>query len=157
MKPLLNTWLRLRITLLLCLFSFLFLVVLARAYQLQVLQSHKLATLAERQYQRIVPLVPKRGVLYDRKKEEMAISVEVDSVFAQPEKMENIQAAAQKIGGILGIRREVLLKKLREEKPFVWLERGISLHQRAAIEALKIEGIDFLKEAQRFYPQGEIG
>lgn len=157
MKPPLNTWLRLRITLLLCLFSFLFLVVLARAYQLQVLQSHKLATLAERQYQRIVPLVPKRGVLYDRKKEEMAISVEVDSVFAQPGKVENIQAAAQKIGGILGIRREVLLKKLREEKPFVWLERGISPHQRAAIEALKIEGIDFLKEAQRFYPQGEIG
>lgn len=157
MKPLLNTWLRLRITLLLCLFSFLFLVVLARAYQLQVLQSHKLATLAERQYQRIVPLVPKRGVLYDRKKEEMAISVEVDSVFAQPGKIENIQAAAQEIGGILGIRREVLLKKLREEKPFVWLERGISPHQRAAIEALKIEGIDFLKEAKRFYPQGEIG
>ncbi|MDH4264528.1 MAG: penicillin-binding transpeptidase domain-containing protein [Deltaproteobacteria bacterium] len=157
MKPLLNIWLRLRITLLLCLFSFLFSVVLVRAYQLQVLQSHKLAALAEQQYQRIVPLVPKRGVLYDRKKKEMAISAEVDSAFAQPAKVEKKQRAAQKIGAILGKRREVLLKKLREEKPFVWLERGINPHQRAAIEALKIEGIDFLKEAKRFYPQGEIG
>lgn len=157
MKPSLHTWLRLRITLLLCLFSILFFVVLARAYQLQVLQSHKLASLAERQYQRIVQLVPKRGALYDRKKEEMAISIEVDSVFAQPGKVENIQEAAQKIGPILGKKPNVLLKKLREEKPFVWLERGISPPQRSAIEALKFEGIDFLKEAKRFYPQGEIG
>ena len=157
MKPSLHTWLRFRVTLLLCLFSILFFVVLARAYQLQVLQSHKLASLAERQYQRIVQLVPKRGVLYDRKKEEMAISIEVDSVFAQPGKVENIQEAAQKIGPILGKKPDALLKKLREEKPFVWLERGIGSPQRSAIEALQLEGIDFLKEAKRFYPQGEIG
>jgi cell division protein FtsI (penicillin-binding protein 3) len=157
MKPSPNTWLRWRISLLLCLFSFLLLVVWVRAYQLQVLQSPKLATLAERQYQRIVPLVPKRGALYDRKKEEMAITMEVDSIFAQPEKVTHIQVTAQKIGGILGKKREILLKKLKEDKPFVWLERGISSHQRAAIEALNLEGVDFLKEAKRFYPQGEIG
>lgn len=157
MKPLLHTWLRFRITLLLCLFSFLFLIVLARAYQLQVLRSDKLATLAERQHQRIVPLVPKRGVLYDRKKEEMAISIEVDSVFVQPAKVKNLEEAAQKISPILRKKSEFLLKKMKEEKPFIWLERGINPKQRAAIDALDIQGIDFLKEAKRFYPQGEIG
>ncbi|MDI6753383.1 MAG: penicillin-binding transpeptidase domain-containing protein [Thermodesulfobacteriota bacterium] len=157
MKPPLHIWLRFRITLLLCLFSFLFLIVLARAYQLQVLRSDKLATLAERQYQRVVPLVPKRGVLYDRTKEEMAISVEVDSVFVQPAKVENLEQAAQKIGPILGKKSEFLLKKIKGEKPFIWLERGISPGQRAAIDALDIQGVDFLKEAKRFYPQGEIG
>ncbi len=157
MKPFLNTWLRLRITVLLCLFSFFFLIILARAYQLQVLQSHTLSSLAERQIQRIVPLVPKRGAIYDRKKEEMAISIEVDSVFAHPGKIENAQEAALRMGPILGKKAKSLLKKLKEEKPFVWLQRGISPHQRAAIEALKLEGIDFLKEAKRFYPRGEIG
>jgi cell division protein FtsI (penicillin-binding protein 3) len=105
----------------------------------------------------MVPLVPKRGVLYDRKKKEMAISIEVDSVFAQPGKMESIQEAAHKIGPILGKPPQSLLKKLKEEKPFVWMERGISPHQRSEIEALQLEGINFLKEAKRFYPQGEIG
>ena len=157
MKPTPKTWLRFRITLLLCLFSCLFVVVFARAYQLQVQQSHKLAALAERQYQRIVPLVPKRGILYDRKKEEMAITMEADSVFAQPGKMVNVKKAATKIGPILGKNSRTLLEKMKEHKPFVWLERGITPGQRAAIEKLNLEGVDFLKETKRFYPQGEIG
>ena len=156
MKPTLKPWLRFRITLLLCLFSFLFLVVFARAYQLQVLQGNRLAALAERQYQRVVPLVPKRGILYDRKREEMAISMEVDSVFAQPGKVVNLSEAAKRIGPILGKQPEALLKKMKEDRPFVWLERGITPEQRAAVERLNMDGVDFLKEAKRFYPQGEM-
>jgi len=157
MKPLPRKWLRFRITLLLCLFSFLFLIVLARAYQLQVLQSHKLASLAERQVQRAIPLVPRRGILYDRKKEEMAISVEMDSVFAQPAKVGNVEEAAKRVSPILNKSSQGLLKKMKEGKPFVWLERGITASQRQAIEKLDLEGVDFLKETKRFYPQGEIG
>ncbi|MBI5966624.1 MAG: transpeptidase family protein [Deltaproteobacteria bacterium] len=157
MKPTQDTWVRLRITLLLCLFSFLFLIVLARAYQLQVVESPKLAALAERQSLKAIPLVPRRGILYDRKKEELAITMEVDAVFAQPGKIGNIREAAESIGSILGKRPASLQKKMREEKPFVWLERGITPAQRAAIEKLKIEGVNFLKETKRFYPQGEMG
>jgi cell division protein FtsI (penicillin-binding protein 3) len=107
-----QTWLRFRITLLLCLFSCLFLVVWGRAYQLQVLQSRWLAAMAERQSHRMVQLIPKRGIVYDRKKEELAISVEVDSVFAQPPKVEDVREVAQKIGPILGKNPPVLLTKL---------------------------------------------
>ena len=157
MKPLSEKWLRLRIVFLLCLFSFFFLIVVGRAYQLQVLQSQKLAVLAERQHQRVVPLVPKRGILYDRKREALAISMDVDSVFAQPGKMENLAGVAKKIAPVLGKKPEAVLKKLKEEKPFVWLERGITAEQRAAIEKHNLEGVDFLKEAKRFYPQREVG
>jgi cell division protein FtsI (penicillin-binding protein 3) len=157
MKPPSKTWLRFRISLLLCLFFVLFLIIIARAYQLQVLQSQKLATLAERQYQRIVHLVPRRGIIYDRKMEEMAISLEVDSVFAQPGKVTNIREAARRISPLLGKNPASLLKKMKEDKPFVWLERGITPGQRAAIEKLGMEGVDFLKETKRFYPQGETG
>jgi len=125
MKPTPKTWLRFRILFLLCLFSVLFLIVFARAFQLQVVQSQKLAALAERQYQRIVHLVPRRGIIYDRKREEMAISLEVDSVFAQPGKMANLLETARKIGPVLGKKPTSLLKKMKEGKPFVWLERGI--------------------------------
>jgi len=157
MKPLSEKWLRVRIAFLLCLFSLLFLIVVGRAYQLQVLQSQKLAVLAERQHQRVVPLVPKRGILYDRKREELAISMGLDSVFAQPGKMENLAEAAKKIAPVLGKKPEAVLKKLKEEKPFVWLERGVTAEQRAAIEKHNLGGVDFLKEAKRFYPQREVG
>jgi cell division protein FtsI (penicillin-binding protein 3) len=152
-----QTWLRFRITLLLCLFSCLFLVVWGRAYQLQVLQSRWLAAMAERQSQRMVHLVPKRGIVYDRKKEELAISVEVDSVFAQPGKVEDVREVAQKIGPLLGKKPPVLLTKLKGEEPFVWLQRGITPEQRKAIDKYDFKGVDFLKETKRFYPQGELG
>ncbi len=157
MKPPTKTWLRFRIAFLLCLFSILFLIVLARAYQLQVVQSKKLAALAERQSRGIVHLVPRRGIIYDRKREEMAISLEVDSVFVQPGKVANILEAARKIGPVLGKKPASLLKKMKEDKPFVWLERGITPGQRAVIEKLGMEGVDFLKETKRFYPHGETG
>jgi cell division protein FtsI (penicillin-binding protein 3) len=152
-----QTWLRFRITLLLCLFSCLFLVVWGRAYQLQVLQSRWLAAMAERQSHRMVQLIPKRGIVYDRKKEELAISVEVDSVFAQPPKVEDVREVAQKIGPILGKNPPVLLTKLKGEEPFVWLQRGITPEQRKAIDKYDLKGVDFLKETKRFYPQGELG
>jgi cell division protein FtsI (penicillin-binding protein 3) len=157
MKPTPQTWLRLRITLLLGLFSFFFLVIFVRAYQLQVVQSKKLAAMADRQSQRIVQLVPKRGILYDRKKEEMAISMEVDSVFAQPPKVEDIKAVAKKLGPILGQKSATLLSRMKKDDPFVWLQRGITSEQRTAIEKYNFPGVDFLKETKRFYPQGEVG
>ncbi len=151
------TWLRFRITLLLCVFSFLFLVVFWRAYQLQVLQSQRLAAMAERQSQRIVQLIPKRGIIYDRKKEEMAISVEVDSVFAQPGKVEDIREVARKVAPLLGKKPAGLLSKLKGEETFVWLQRGITPEQRRAIERYDFSGVAFLKETKRFYPQEELG
>jgi len=152
-----QTWLRFRITLLLYLFSFLFLVIFGRAYQLQVLQSQRLAAMAERQSQRIVQLIPKRGIIYDRKKEEMAISVEVDSVFAQPGRVENVREVAQKIAPLLGKKPSDLLSKLKGEEPFIWLQRGITPEQRKAIERYDFSGVAFLKETKRFYPQGGLG
>ncbi len=138
-------------------FSCLFAVIFARAYQFQILQSKKLASLAERQYQRMVPLVPKRGIVYDRKREEMAISAEVDSLFAQPPKITEARKAAVRLSPLLKKPGSVLYRKMREDKPFVWLERGLTAEQRVRIEALEISGIGFLKENKRFYPQGKVG
>jgi len=157
MKPLPQTWLRFRMALLVCLFSCLFVVVFARAYQLQILQSKKLASLAERQYQRVVPLVPKRGIVYDRKREEMAISVEVDSLFAQPPKITEVRKTAVRLSPLLKKPGSVLYRKMKEDRPFVWLERGLTAEQSARIESLEISGIGFLKENKRFYPQGKVG
>jgi cell division protein FtsI (penicillin-binding protein 3) len=152
-----QTWLRFRITLLLCLFSCLFLIVLGRAYHLQVLQSQRLAAMAQRQSERIVQLIPKRGVIYDRKKKEMAISVEVDSVFAQPLKVEDTREVARKVAPLLGKKPAVLLSRLKGEENFMWLQRGITREQRIAIEHYDLPGVAFLKETKRFYPQGELG
>ena len=77
-------WIRIRIRLIGGLFAFFFAITSARAFYLQVISKEKLVKLAERQYQRIVPLTPVRGVIYDRNNSPLAVSIEMDSLNSLP-------------------------------------------------------------------------
>ncbi|MBW2124073.1 MAG: penicillin-binding protein, partial [Deltaproteobacteria bacterium] len=59
-------WLRLRIFAVFFLFLLSFVVVFWRVVQLQVVEKEDLQRLAERQHQRVIELVPRRGTIYDR-------------------------------------------------------------------------------------------
>jgi len=59
-------------------------IILARGYQLQVLEKDKLASIARAGYRETIKLPSKRGTIYDRDGHELAVSVEVGSVYAHP-------------------------------------------------------------------------
>ena len=66
-----------------------FVLMAGRAFQLQVLEREAFRERAERQHQRVVPLSPQRGTIYDRHGEEMAVSIEVDSIYVNPQKVDD--------------------------------------------------------------------
>ncbi|MCK5513278.1 MAG: penicillin-binding protein, partial [Deltaproteobacteria bacterium] len=70
-------WLTFRIYTILSVFILLLLIIIFRAFQLQITEKDKLTQLLEKQYLKYVKLSPKRGIIYDRKKRELAISIEV--------------------------------------------------------------------------------
>lgn len=149
-------WLTFRIYMILSVFILLLLVVVVRAYQLQIIENDRLTQLVENQYLKYVQLSPKRGTIYDRKKREMAISVEVDSVYARPGKVTNKKGVAKKLASILQVNYRQVKGMLESDRPFVWLKRRISPSQATAIDNLKLEGIGFIKESKRFYPDKEL-
>jgi cell division protein FtsI (penicillin-binding protein 3) len=149
-------WLSLRITMVLCVFTLLFFVIILRAFQLQVIEKDSLTKLLKKQYIKYVKFSPKRGTIYDRKKKELAISIEVDSVYARPGDIKNKQETAKKLSSILKVSYRSVKKKLASDNPFVWLERKISPSQVKEIKALNLEGIDFIEESKRFYPNKEL-
>jgi cell division protein FtsI/penicillin-binding protein 2 len=59
-------------------------IISGRLFSLQVHQHPKLVEAANRQYRRLVPLVSRRGTIYDRNGREFAGSLRVSSIFAQP-------------------------------------------------------------------------
>ncbi|MGH8378853.1 MAG: penicillin-binding protein, partial [Gammaproteobacteria bacterium] len=59
--------------------------VLARVTYLQLFSYEEYLTRANRQQERIIEISPVRGVLYDRNGRELAMSIPVDSCFADPE------------------------------------------------------------------------
>ena len=149
-------WIRFRIYLVSVFFIGSLGIVLARAYQLQVLQKEKLASLALSGYRGVVKLPPKRGTIYDRKGRELAVTVEVESIFVHPRHVENKSRAAGDLAKALGTRERAMLDLLESERPFVWLERKAAPDRVARVKALGIDGVGFVTEARRYYPGKEI-
>ena len=58
--------------------------VLARLSYLQLFRYSEYLAKAQHQQQRIFEISPKRGTIYDRKGRELAVSLPMDSVFADP-------------------------------------------------------------------------
>jgi cell division protein FtsI (penicillin-binding protein 3) len=149
-------WARIRIRLIGGVFAFFFAITSARAFFLQVIQKEQLQKLAEKQHQKVVPLTPVRGAIYDRNNAPLAVSIEMDSCYAEPRNIENIGETAAKLAPLLGMSREALGKKLTGSKNFVWLQRRMSPDQAQKIKDLDFDGICFVKETKRFYPNADL-
>jgi cell division protein FtsI (penicillin-binding protein 3) len=128
----------------------------ARCVHLQVLRAPALLELARAQHEGEVPLDPVRGPILDRNGHELALSLAVDSVFADPSMMGDEGAAARRLAPLLGMGSAALRERLDSDSHFVWLKRKIDPDLRKRIEALRIPGIAFVRESRRFYPKRDL-
>lgn len=149
-------WIRVRIYLVAAFFIAGLGIILARAYQLQVLQRDKLTAMALSDYRGVVKLPPKRGTIYDRKGHELAVTVQVESIYAHPRQVGNKIQAARALARALDAKDKTVLELLQSDKPFVWLERKAAPDKVGKVKSLNIEGVGFTAEARRYYPGREI-
>ncbi len=130
-----------------------FALVALRLVYLQVYQRAELTKRADRQQERVVKLDPKRGTIYDRMGRELAVSVDVDSVYGVPSGIDNPRAVAQQLSRILREDRRGLEKRLAGKKQFVWLSRKVEPGKAEKIRELGNKEIGLRVEARRFYPK----
>jgi cell division protein FtsI (penicillin-binding protein 3) len=128
----------------------------ARLYFLQVVESRDYIKKAKSQQQVSIKITPRRGDILDRNGNALAVSVSVDSVFANPFEMKDPQKTARILSQLTGVPYDVLLKKFDPEETFVWVKRKISAAERSAIEQAHLPGVEFQKEFRRFYPHREM-
>src|SRR5436190_19625685 len=121
-------------------------VIGARLYFLHVVHSADYKQLAERQQQRTLDVSPRRGIIYDRNGNELAVSIKVDSVFAVPGEIENLAATAKTLSASIGVSEKDLLDKLSAQRSFVWVKRKLNASEAAAVRNAKLPGIYFQKE-----------
>ena len=127
-----------------------------RLYFLHVVHSADYRQRAERQQQRTFDVTPPRGIIYDRNKNELAVSIKVDSVFAVPDEIEDPSATAEALSSLLSTPLDEVSGKLQTQRSFVWIKRKVSVSESLALAAAKLPGIYFQKEHHRFYPKREM-
>ena len=152
MKPVEKKKMRFRIIIIGSIFSVFFTIIGAKAVYLQIFCGPWLSQKAANQYEESFKSSEKRGTIYDTNLKEMAVSVDVTSIAAHPGQIKNAQAMAKSLAGILKIDSKELIKKLSSDKKFVWIKRRVTPKETEAVRNLKITGIDFIPEYNRFYP-----
>ncbi|MGL1957967.1 MAG: penicillin-binding transpeptidase domain-containing protein [Colwellia sp.] len=136
---------------------------MVRSAYIQIIEPDMLKKQGDMRSLRTLANAVQRGSIVDRNGDELAISVPVETVWADPKVIMDKNALAmtehwQALSDVLGQDiNELTTRVIRNpHKRFVFLERQISPVMANYIEELKIPGIHLRKESKRFYPTGEI-
>jgi len=130
--------------------------VLARLVDLQVIKYQSFLNLASRQHGRTIDVDPRRGTIYDRNGGELAMSIDVDSVFAVPSEIPDQETTAQILAKVLNLDAQELLAHLRSQRNFAWVKRKIDAETGDRVRELNLRGVYFRKEPKRFYPKRDL-
>ncbi|MGH9417899.1 MAG: penicillin-binding protein [Terriglobales bacterium] len=132
------------------------LVVLGRLYWLQVREHGWLAARARAQQQHTVELTSLRGTVYDRNLTPLAMTLPVESLYADPHQVADAAREAARLAPVVGVAEPVLARRLGSDHSFVWVARQLNANAFKLAEALQLPGIYSQPAARRFYPNGEL-
>lgn len=156
MKNTFKNYLKLRITFVgICFFIFLS-IICSKAVYLQVFCGSWLSEKAAKQYEKSYVHQGKRGIIYDRNGNEMAVSIQGTSIAAYLNQIEDKAATAKAIAKHLGTDRNTLLKKFRKKQGFIWVKRQATPKDVETVKRLGLKGIGFIPEYNRYYPNKSL-
>ncbi|MGD2130873.1 MAG: penicillin-binding protein 2, partial [Lysobacterales bacterium] len=130
----------------------------ARAVNLQVVDTEFLQDQGEARYLREVTVPTRRGNILDRNGEPLAVSTPVDSVWVNPKELLQSPEDIEPLAQALGVEADEIERRLtqRSAREFVWLRRRLHPDVAAEIKSLNLHGVFLQKEYRRFYPAGEV-
>ncbi len=132
----------------------------ARLVYLQVVRHADLVARAERQQMRTITSPSKRGDILDRHGRVLATSVDADSIYAVPSEIGDVGDTVTKLCDALGDctprERQAMGDRMRRQRAFAYVRRQVSPDEARRVAALNLEGVGFMKESRRFYPNKEL-
>lgn len=136
---------------------FLWGLVILRAGYLQFLPNDKLKAYESRQFNTVVNLPSRRGSIVDRSHQELAMSTQAFSLYADPKLITNPKKVARQLAQVIGQPYNQIFPKIKDKnKRFVWLQRLLSEQQKEQIQGWKIKGLGFVTEWKRVYPNESL-
>jgi cell division protein FtsI (penicillin-binding protein 3) len=130
----------------------------ARAVELQLLDHGFLASQGDARSMRVVKIAAHRGAITDRNGERLAVSTPVDSVWVNPQEINDNIDQLPKLAKALKEDQQSLARRITSnlDREFLYLVRHMPPEQAAHVRALGIPGVYLLREYRRYYPAGEV-
>ncbi len=130
----------------------------ARAVELQLIEHGFLAKQGDDRSMRVVKIAAHRGAITDRTGEPLAVSTPVDSVWVNPQELNDNIDQLPRLAKALKQDQQVLARRVTSnlDREFLYLERAMPPDQAAHIKALGIPGVYLQREYRRYYPAGEV-
>ena len=139
----------------------LFAAVAARLAFLQVFGAGEYAARAESQRTNRITLHARRGTIYDRNGNVLAMSEECSTVYANPGEVSDPSGVAAALVSHLGGEKQDYMKLLTQDTTFVYLQRQVDQETADALKAELSEkdlaGVYYLADTKRVYPYGNVG
>ena len=136
-------------------------VLVLRLFFLQIVDTSDLEAKNLSQVQVNRKLQSPRGTIYDRHESPLAMSVFTKSLYADPQMLKkNPEDIAELVAPYVSISKEAIVENLKEDTAFVWLDRMMEPDKSKAVEKIiedeKLEGLNFVEESKRYYPNGNL-
>lgn len=139
-------------------------VLIARMYQLQVVEHDIYTTLSDKNRVQVQSVAPPRGLVYDRNDVLLAENRPVFSVTLVPERVGDMEQTLAKLQGMLSISDEDMerfhRRLLEPRRPFQELPLRYDLNEqeiaRLAVHRHELPGVEVSAELVRYYPHSEL-
>ena len=140
-----------------CVFSVLAILGGRLAY-IQIFSSNMLQLRASEQWHRDLPLMARRGNIFDRNGRIMVESVPTYSVYVRPVAVTNAEAVASTLSAFLGLSHQAVYNRATNRGASEWLikmqvDRSVALQ----IIAANLDGVFLSQSYRRSYPLGAVG
>ncbi len=137
--------------------TFLFCVVIARLFYVQVVWGVDLQSRAIDQWTRELPVVAARGKITDRSGVVLVDNLDTYSVFVRPNAVKDKAAAASLLAKLLSLNEEELYQKLAKSKVSeLTVKKHVDKQTVLALSKNAISGVYFARDNSRVYPYGEF-
>ena len=113
-----------------------------------------LTSIALRQYSESVTLSPYRGSILDHKREPLAISIRLPSVYINPRVFSPSETELDHLSKILRMSSASLRDVAKRSGYFAWIKRRVPVAVGEEISAMDLEGLSLTMEPSRYYPGG---
>lgn len=134
----------------------------SRAAYIQVVEPDLLIERGDNRIVRTKNVKVHRGMILDRHGDELAVSVPVKAIYADPKTIHENGGFSdtrrwKALADVLGRSYEEITKRLQNPKRrFIYIERQVSPAMAKYVTELKLPGIYLRDESRRYYPAGEV-